>query len=183
MAAPQQQPPAPQQGPISNDDVAEWTARFNDVLARPGEYVNSKSPESAQPWYNSFFGCFAPIETCLMSWCCPCVVFGRTHHRLRKSANLAGYEPINTSCLLFCASGCVALHWIPMAMQRADLRTKHNLQGSCLVDIATSCCCGCCHLAQNDKEAEYREQLLASQGIQQGYQAAGGMAYPGGHKQ
>jgi hypothetical protein len=70
-----------------------------------------------------------------------------------------------------------------MAMQRADLRTKHNLQGSCLLDIATACCCGCCHLAQNDKEAEYREQLLASQGIQQGYQAAGGMAYPGGHKQ
>jgi hypothetical protein len=71
-----------------------------------------------------------------------------------------------------------------MAMQRADLRTKHNLQGSCLLDIATACCCGCCQLVQNDKEAEYREQLLASQqgGVQQGYQAAGGMAYPGEQK-
>jgi hypothetical protein len=102
MAAPQQTTTATtttaqQGGPISNDDVAEWTARFNDVLARPGEYVNSKSPESAQPWYTSFFACFSPIDTCLLSWCCPCVVFGRTHHRLRKSSDLAGYEPINTS--------------------------------------------------------------------------------------
>jgi hypothetical protein len=97
MAAPQQQQPAAAAGPINNDDVANWTARLNDVLARPGEYVNSKSPATAQPWYNSFFGCFAPIDTCLMSWCCPCVVFGRTHHRMRKGANLEGYEPINTS--------------------------------------------------------------------------------------
>lgn len=64
-----------------------------------------------------------------------------------------------------------------MAMQRADLRTKHNLQGSCLLDIATACCCGCCQLVQADKEAEYRE--LNSQGVQQGYQATGGMTYPG----
>ena len=83
-------------------------------------------------------------------------------------------------CLLMCASSCVALHWVPLAMQRADLRTKHNLEGNCLVDMATACCCGCCHLAQADKEAEYREQLLASsQGVQQAYQAPGGMAYPG----
>jgi Cys-rich protein (TIGR01571 family) len=202
MAAPQQQQPAqPGQGPINNDDVAEWTARFNDVLARPGEYVKSKSPESSQPWYNAFFGCFNPIDTCLITWCCPCVTFGKTHHRMRKSNKLEGYEPINTSvshysypvshsnnndanrdcsqCLLFCASSCVALHWIPMAMQRADLRTKHNLQGSCLIDLAAACCCGCCQLVQTDKEAEYRELLANQHGVQQPYQAPGGMSYPG----
>lgn len=104
MAAPQQQyqtqqapAGAAQPGPVSDADVKEWTDRFNDVLARPGEYINSKSPESAQPWYASFFGCFSPIDTCLMTYCCPCVVFGRTHHRLRKGARLEGYQPINTS--------------------------------------------------------------------------------------
>ncbi|KAL2147533.1 hypothetical protein VTI28DRAFT_8788 [Corynascus sepedonium] len=175
MAAPQQQQPAAQ-GPVNNDDIADWTARFNDVLARPGEYVNSKSAPNAQPWYSSFFACFNPIDTCLMAYCCPCVVFGRTHHRTRKNANLEGYEPINTSCLLFCASSCVGLHWIPMAMQRADLRTKHNLEGSCLLDIATACCCHCCQLVQADKEAAYREPLLVQQ---QGYQAQAGMSFPG----
>ena len=65
------------------------------------------------------------------------------------------------------------------SLQRADLRTKHNLQGSCLSDLATTCCCGCCSLAQQDKEAEYREALLAGgQGVQQAYTAPGGMSYP-----
>jgi hypothetical protein len=69
-----------------------------------------------------------------------------------------------------------------MAMQRADLRTKHNLEGSCLIDMAAACCCGCCQLAQTDKEAEHRESLLASskgQGVQEAYQAPGGMVFPG----
>jgi hypothetical protein len=96
MAAPQQQPAAAAQ-PVSNADVGEWTARFNDVLSRPSEHINSKSPDSAQPWHNAFFGCLAPIDVCLMTWCCPCVVFGRTHHRLRKNANLEGWQPVNAS--------------------------------------------------------------------------------------
>lgn len=62
-----------------------------------------------------------------------------------------------------------------MAMQTADLRNKHNLEGNCITDIALACCCGCCQIAQNDKEAAYREPLLQ----QQGYQAQGGMSYPG----
>jgi hypothetical protein len=40
---------------------------------------------------------FNPIDLCLVTYCCPCVTFGKTHHRLRKDPNLAGYEPINTS--------------------------------------------------------------------------------------
>lgn len=80
------------------------------------------------------------------------------------------------------AAGCLGLHWIPVAMQRADLRAKHNLGGSCLVDIATACCCGCCSVIQQDKEAEYRE-LAAGGSVQQAYQAPGAMAYPADQKQ
>ena len=97
MAAPA---PAPQQAkpsPINDQDVEDWKKRFNDVLAKPGEHVHSKSPDTAQPWHSSFFGCFSPIDTCLVTWCLPCITFGKTHHRLRKSATLEGYEPINTS--------------------------------------------------------------------------------------
>lgn len=87
----------PKQGPLNNADVEDWKNRINDVLARPSEHVNSKSPEDAGAWHSAFFGCFSPIDTCLMTWCLPCVTFGRTHHRLRKNGNLDGYEPINTS--------------------------------------------------------------------------------------
>lgn len=89
--------PAPTSGPINDHDVAEWKDRLNVVLAKPSEVVNSKSPATAQPWHESFFGCFSPIDLCCMTYCLPCVTFGKTHHRLRKDVNLAGYEPINTS--------------------------------------------------------------------------------------
>ena len=84
-------------GPIDNRDVEEWTTRFNEVLAKPGDVINSRSPEGSQPWYSSFFGCFSPLDLCLVTWCLPCVTFGKTHHRMQKSAALEGYEPINTS--------------------------------------------------------------------------------------
>lgn len=95
MSAPAQQPNAA--GPISDKDVGDWKNRFNEVLAKPGEVVNSKSPEGAQPWNESFFGCFSPIDLCCITYCVPCLTFGKTHHRVRKSATLEGYEPVNTS--------------------------------------------------------------------------------------
>ncbi|KAK3349634.1 PLAC8 family-domain-containing protein [Lasiosphaeria hispida] len=167
-------------GLVDNDDVADWKARVNEVLARPGEHINSSSPESAQPWSATFFGCCSPIDTCLITWCLPCVTFGKTHHRVRKDGNLKGYEAINTTCLLFCGSALFGLHWIPMSMQRANIREKYNLQGNCLVDIATACCCGLCDLVQQDKEAAYRE--LNHGAVQQQYQTNGGMSYPADHK-
>jgi hypothetical protein len=84
-------------GPINDTDVNEWKNRFNEVLTKPGDVVNSRSPATAQPWHESFLGCFNPIDLCLVTYCCPCVTFGKTHHRLRKDPNLAGYEAINTS--------------------------------------------------------------------------------------
>ncbi|EFY86987.1 DUF614 domain protein [Metarhizium acridum CQMa 102] len=150
-------------GPIDQADLDDWKNRFNHVLSRSGEVVNSKSPESAQSWAAGFFDCFSPIDTCLITYCLPCVTFGKTHHRVRKNGNLDGYEPINTSCLLFCGAGCFGLHWIPMAMQRMNIREKYNLKGS---------------LIQQDKEAEHREQQLLSSGVQQQYQPNNRMQYP-----
>jgi PLAC8 family len=63
-------------------------------------------------------------------------------------------------------------------MQRAEVRKKYNLQGSCIEDILLSCCCGCCSLIQQDKEAEYREPLMADAGVKQQYQAPEGMSMP-----
>ena len=97
MAAQQPTQQPAQQGPIDNDVIQEWSQRANDVLQQPGEVLNSKSPEDAQPWYASLFGCFTPIDTCLVSWCLPCVTFGKTHHRLRHNGSLEGYQPVNTT--------------------------------------------------------------------------------------
>ncbi|KAK4171591.1 PLAC8 family-domain-containing protein [Triangularia setosa] len=188
MAAPAPQatatPSTQATGPISDADVAEWKDKFNKVFAAPSEHFNSKSPATAQPWTHNFWNFVNPLETCLMTWCLPCVVFARTHHRVNKSASLRGYEPINTSCLLFCGSAAVCMQWLPMAIQRADFRAKYNLQGSCAVDVALACCCGCCDIMQMDKEAELRASGEQSQnGIQEQYKAAEVMVVPVEQKQ
>ena len=66
-----------------------------------------------------------------------------------------------------------------MSMQRSDIRSKYNLQGSCITDIAAACCCGLCDLVQQDKEAEYRESLVSETAMKQPYESTGGMVYPG----
>jgi Cys-rich protein (TIGR01571 family) len=175
MAANTQAKPA-----LDDQDVNDWKDRFNAALARPGEHIHSRSPEGAQSWSASLWGCFNPVDTCLITWCLPCITFGKTHHRLRKNGNLDGYEAINTSCLLFFGSGCCGLCWIPAAMQRQNVREKYNLQGNCVEDLACSFCCGCCVLVQSDKEAAHREGLLGNgqpQATQ--YEANNtGMVYP-----
>jgi hypothetical protein len=113
MAAPQEHVPVTAQpaptpapaaaaanGPIDQADLDDWKNRFNDVLSRSGEVVNSKSAETAQSWSAGFFDCFNPIDTCLITYCLPCITFGKTHHRVRKNGSLQGYEPINTSVRL-----------------------------------------------------------------------------------
>lgn len=63
-------------------------------------------------------------------------------------------------------------------MQRAEIREKFNLEGSCMSDLARAYCCGCCDLMQQEKEVAERAPLVASQGVKEGYAAPGAMQYP-----
>jgi len=180
MSAPpqtQQAPAGHNNGPIDHNDMQDWMERFNGVLSKSGEHLNEKSPEDSREWHNSFFGCLDPIDLCLITYCVPCVTFGKTHHRTRKDATMAGYEPINTSCLIFLGSAMFGLHWIPQSIQRSEIRKKYHLQGSCLTDIATACCCAICDLVQQEKETEFREKETAGQGAAVQYAGGDNMAY------
>ncbi|KAF2101065.1 PLAC8-domain-containing protein [Rhizodiscina lignyota] len=155
-AAPASAPAQATRQPIENDDIEHWKNRVNELLTQQGK---TEAPvEGGKPWHAQLFGCFDPIDTCLITWCVPCVTFGRIHHRVHHHGDLEGYSPINTSCLLFCFSSCLSL--IPFSLQRADIRKKYGLEGSFAVDLALGCCCGCCSLVQMDKEAEFQEKEL-----------------------
>lgn len=106
VQAPVQSSAPAHSSPISNDDLNRWKDRFNDVLSRPGDHINSKSPAGASKWATSLFDCFSPLDTCLITCCVPCVSFGKTEHILHKSGKLEGYEPVNTSvCLALNTTG------------------------------------------------------------------------------
>ena len=79
---------------------------------------------------------------------------------------------------MFAGFGCFGLHFIPMFFQRVDIRKKYNLQGDCITDLLKSCCCGCCSLIQQDKEAEFREKELLEKVNGAGYVKPQDMSYP-----
>jgi hypothetical protein len=65
MAAPVQ--PTNQQasaGLIDDKDVEHWKQKFSDLLAKPSEHLESKSPETAREFHTGLFECFTPIDTC-----------------------------------------------------------------------------------------------------------------------
>ncbi|TLD09844.1 hypothetical protein PspLS_12032 [Pyricularia sp. CBS 133598] len=168
---------------LQGPDAQQWKARFNTVVADVGGVVNSKAPEGAEPFSENLFGCFGDMSLCLQGCLIPCLVFGKTHHRTRRNANMEGYQPVNTTCLLLCGLGCIGLSWIPMSMQRADIRKKYGLQGSCLGDIALACCCGCCAILQEERESAHREPLDGTEtttvtGDKTQYNSPPGMSYP-----
>lgn len=79
-------------------DLDGWVARASNVAKDPSGITN---PTGSAAWSSPFFGCFDPIDTCAITWCCPCVTFGKTHHRLNKDSNLAGYSVLNASVRTF----------------------------------------------------------------------------------
>lgn len=57
------QPQPTQSGTINQDDVQDWTKRFNETLANTAT-LTAPAQADARPWSVSFFGCFVPIDLC-----------------------------------------------------------------------------------------------------------------------
>ena len=75
-------------------DMDGWVARASATAKDPSGIT---APTGTAPWSAGFFSCFAPIDLCAITCCCPCITFGKTHHRLHKDASLAGYSVVNAS--------------------------------------------------------------------------------------
>ncbi|GFF65859.1 cell number regulator 11 [Aspergillus lentulus] len=132
------------------------------------------APAAQQPheWSSSFWDCFSPTETCLVGWCAPCCLFGKTQSRLQDPA-LKEHQYVNGDCCLYALSSYCGLYWVLLMIKRGQLRQRFGIQGSTFQDCWQSCLCPCCTLVQNEKEVEAR-----SNNIQVGYQPPSGMAYP-----
>jgi len=169
---------APQTTAHGDDDAADWINRIKAVAAKP-EILTAPPPQGAVPWHNRMVEFFDPVDTCLVTWCCPCVTFGKTHHRLRKDANMVGYSPVNTSCLGWWVAACFGFHWLPQILQRHEIRTRNNLDGEIVTDCLRAWCCSCCDLVQQDKEAAYHALAQSEMVVnQQPTKQADNMAYP-----
>ena len=74
-------------------DMDGWVEKFNHAAKDHRQVTHA--PGDA-PWSNGFWACCTPADTCFITCCCPCVTFGKTHHRLTHG-DLESWSPVNFS--------------------------------------------------------------------------------------
>lgn len=149
---------------IFSPDAAHGPNGFDFALHQPGQiaHPNMESNNSPQ-WMHSLCACNPDVATCVTGLFCPCVLYGRTAHRLsQKSAkndptNLLGHSSLNGHCMLM--SLACGLWWLFPMLQRTRIRHIYKIQGSLGNDLLKGCCCCCCCVAvQNEREVKGREE-------------------------
>ncbi|KAG5296467.1 hypothetical protein I7I50_09636 [Histoplasma capsulatum G186AR] len=117
-------------------------------------------------WASALFDC-RPFNICILGFCCPCFLFGKTRSRI-KGNNPSEFTYWNENCChWFCLSLC-SCQGVIQALERTKIRNKFNIDGWCIGDWCGACCCPCCSLIQEEKEVLVRTQA-------DGYQKVPGM--------
>lgn len=94
-------------------------------------------------WKFGTFGCFGNCKLCIMSYFCPCIVFGQTA------------EKVGEDC---CKCGCFALipivNIFAMLKIREKVREAKGIEGTCCKDFLCFWLCGICTLIQTAREVD-----------------------------
>jgi hypothetical protein len=87
-----------------------------------------------QEWHHSGSSCCSPFGTCMLSWCCPCITYGRTHHRVKNDGNMQGYSCCNlsVSAAHHTLSRCQSWHNPPVQIPLLTLILVRSLHRSFL---------------------------------------------------
>ncbi|KAH7839917.1 hypothetical protein Vadar_010327 [Vaccinium darrowii] len=107
---------------------------------------------SQVPWSTGLCDCFDDVPSCFMTWCCPCITFGRIAEAVDKG---------QTSCV---ASGAIyvllqlvtGLQCIYSCCYRSKLRQQYSLHESPCADCLVHCFCEPCALCQEYRELKNR---------------------------
>lgn len=178
---------------------SQKSKNFQNTATTIGDSYNDPSPPVPFPqatsytapgptrggtWHNSLFSCSNPT-ICLPSLFCPCIIYGRTQHRLsQKSAkkdatNMLGYSAVNGSCIAW--SVLCGVNILLTAIQHTRVRKMYEMEegsGNVSADCVRSACCCCCVLAQDEKEVKGREEGGRREGMtERGYTSPGAMMY------
>lgn len=117
-------------------------------------------PLPNQSWTHNLCSCDSIEACCGATWCSPCI-YGRSSWRLANfpaSPDQSGFSWVNESCLLMTGAWLLALPWVPIWMQRRDVRSRFGIEGGCCTDCLAACCCGCCSQVQIENELKDRAE-------------------------
>ncbi|KAF3908948.1 hypothetical protein ABW21_db0208925 [Orbilia brochopaga] len=123
----------------------------------PGQIAHPNQIFGAQEYKYGFCSCFGDIGSCCLGCWCPCMLYSRTHHRLKTvpDSNLDNYGSCNGHCALWCVLSPVS--WVFTMLQRTRIRELYQIKGSPIGDCAKSYYCPLCVLVQDEREIRERE--------------------------
>ena len=160
------------------------------ALHQPGQIRHPNmdlEAAGAGKWKHGLCSCGGgDVTTCLTGLFCPCVLAGRTAHRLSQKARKAdatdmlAHQTSNAQCWASALACGVGLGWLVPMVQRTRIRRLYKVEGSCGDDCVSACCCCCCVAVQNEREIRGREEMRnrwAGPACREGYVRGGGMEY------
>ncbi|KAJ3036494.1 hypothetical protein HDU99_010491 [Rhizoclosmatium hyalinum] len=100
-------------------------------------------PPAERDWTNGLFNIFVDLNTCMLAWCCPCVLYGQTVQNLDPD-----YGCIKAGCHYACCCPCIVIG------NRRHIRTRYHIKGNGFEDCFAHCCCHCCALIQEGNEVQ-----------------------------
>lgn len=139
------------------------------ALHQPGQIRHpNMSLSSSKTWSHSLCSCGPDPSLCLTGLFCPCILSGRTAHRLslksqrKDPTDLLGHSTPNAHCLAMSFACGVGLGWVFPALLRSRIRHVYKLEegGDCAGDCIRGCCCCCCVAVLNEREVRGREEKV-----------------------
>jgi Cys-rich protein (TIGR01571 family) len=155
---------------------------------QPGQTIHPNQEVTGGGWSNGLCE-FSNFGICCLGLFCPCILYGRTQHRLSMKSrkedptNMLGYETCNGSCTgmgLLCGCQCkcnpphtpnhfslkigirsLTTTGLLATIQHTRTRNAYGIQGNITSDCVRATCCTCCTLIQDEKEIQKREELRA----------------------
>ncbi|KII66333.1 Protein PLANT CADMIUM RESISTANCE 1 [Thelohanellus kitauei] len=86
-------------------------------------------------------GCFQHLDSCLCSWCCPCIEIGYIADKVGED-------------FFLCCCFELIVPWGPIIFLRSKVRQQRNIDGSLFEDFLMGWCCTCCAIAQSASELD-----------------------------
>ncbi|XP_042487430.1 protein PLANT CADMIUM RESISTANCE 2-like [Macadamia integrifolia] len=114
--------------------------------------MNSTYYQAPVPWSSGLCDCGADINSCCLTFWCPCVAFGQISEIVDQgSSSCAANGCIYT--LIMCCLGCPCFF---SCCYRSKMRQQYNLVEDPCGDCLVHCCCEQCAICQEYRELESR---------------------------
>lgn len=147
--------------PMSQTPAPGYETRDEKLVTGP--VAHGHGAAAGNEWTQGFFDCCRPADLCCMTFCCPCITYGRNYERMKNPAIRQKPDSANVPCLVYSALLCFAgLQFVAGFISRTSHREQMGIDGSPVVDCAAHFCCSCCALIQEVCQQCFRLALTDS---------------------